>query len=90
MIPLSHAPDLLDPGRRVKERGEWTDGVWVWDGTLVHYLRRYHVALPEEFLAHMAANAWTVPPMSDDDMDELCRLRFPFWDGGVAAPVVEA
>jgi len=89
VVCASYATDLLDPnGRGVAERGEHTDGVWFWDGTLVHYLRKYHVALPQEFLAHMAANEWTVPPL--DDMDSILARRYPFRMDDVAAPVAEA
>ena len=90
VIPLAWATDLLDPdGPGVNERGEWTDGVWFWSGTLVHYLRKYHVALPEEFLAHMAANLWAVPPMTDAEVLAISSLRYPFLAEEEAAPVAE-
>ncbi|MDX8148280.1 hypothetical protein SK854_39630 [Lentzea sp. BCCO 10_0061] len=90
VIPLSWETDLLDPdGPGVKERGEWTDGVWFWSGALVHYLRKYHVALPEEFLAHMAANRWEVPRMTDEESLAAACLRYPFLAEEQAAPVAE-
>ncbi|MDX3658654.1 hypothetical protein PV646_15215 [Streptomyces sp. ID05-26A] len=89
MVPMAWATDLID-GRSVNERGEWTDGVWFWSGTLVHYLRRYHVVLPDEFLAHMAANGWQVPRMTDDEALAAACLRHPFLADDVAAPVAEA
>ncbi|MCR3747915.1 hypothetical protein [Lentzea californiensis] len=90
VLPQAWATDLPDPdGPGVNERGEWTDGVWFWSGTLVHYLRKYHVALPEEFLAHMAANQWVVPPMTDDEVLEFSSLRYPYMAEEEAAPVAE-
>lgn len=81
VVSASLAEDLLDPGGRgVPERGEWTDGVWIWCGTLVHYLREYHVSLPAEFLDHMAANGWTAPRLSDDEVEAFGRQRYSFWD----------
>lgn len=35
-----------------------TDGVWAWPQTLTYYVRRYHIALPEEFVAHMGLSNW--------------------------------
>ncbi|WP_394613873.1 hypothetical protein JNUCC0626_28770 [Lentzea sp. JNUCC 0626] len=91
VLPMAWATDLLDPdGPSVNERGEWTDGVWFWGGTLVHYLRKYHVALPEAFLAHMAANGWEVPQMTDEEWLAVACLRYPFLAEDVAAPVAEA
>ncbi|MGI5502950.1 hypothetical protein [Lentzea sp. CA-135723] len=87
LITASPATDLLDPeGPRLRDRGEWTDGVWFWSGTLGHYLRNYHVTLPEEFLAHMRAHHWTVPKV---DHSAVVR-RYPFLAEDVAAPVAEA
>ncbi|MFD4670932.1 hypothetical protein ACFWNN_14435 [Lentzea sp. NPDC058450] len=91
VMPMSWVPDLLDPdGPSLNERGEWTDGVWFWDGTVVHYLREHHVALPDEFLAHMAANGWEVPQMTDEESLAVACLRHPFLADDVAAPVAEA
>lgn len=38
-----------------------TDGRYAWPSDLAHYVERYHVRLPEDFLAHMAAQHWRVP-----------------------------
>lgn len=35
-----------------------TDGVWAWPQSLVYYVRQYHIALPDEFVSHMAVHAW--------------------------------
>jgi hypothetical protein len=40
------------------------DGVYAWPGDLPFYVRRYHVRLRDDFVAHMRANGWTVPPLS--------------------------
>lgn len=42
-----------------------TDGVWLWSGDLAYYVRKYGVALPPEFLSHMAARGWKAPPLDD-------------------------
>ncbi|MGI5182566.1 hypothetical protein ACQEVZ_40555 [Dactylosporangium sp. CA-152071] len=48
-----------------------TDGVWVWRRDLAYYLRRYHVALPDEFRDHAARNGYLVPPMEPRRIVEL-------------------
>ena len=39
-----------------------TDGTWVWPEGLAHYVRVHGIALPDEFVAHMAAHDFGVPP----------------------------
>ena len=43
-----------------------TDGTWLWPADLVHYVRRHHAALPQEFLDHIRTNGYTVPAVPDD------------------------
>ena len=53
--PLSDPPTMIGPPNAR------TDGVWLWPETLSYYVRRYHVRLPEELLAHMRQNGWECP-----------------------------
>ncbi|EJZ17373.1 hypothetical protein NE852_12940 [Rhizobium sp. Pop5] len=39
----------------------WTDGTFLWPSDLSHYVEKYSVGLPREFIKHMEGNAWTVP-----------------------------
>ena len=43
----------------------------MWPGQLPYYVERYHVRLPAEFVAYMAANDWTPPDLDDQDLAEL-------------------
>ena len=64
--------DALDPERdAVAGLGLLTDGEWLWPAELGYYVDEYDVGLPGEFVDHMAANGWTVPTMS---VEELTRL----------------
>jgi hypothetical protein len=45
--------------------------VYAWPEDLAYYLERYHVALPDEFLKHLAAAKWTPPADVDTDQVEL-------------------
>jgi hypothetical protein len=46
-----------------------TDGAWVWPADLPHYLERYHVRLPQEFLDHAARMDWRMPDVVLEDLD---------------------
>jgi hypothetical protein len=38
-----------------------TDGEFLWPSDLAHYVGKYRVGLPGEFLKHMEMNDWQVP-----------------------------
>jgi hypothetical protein len=38
-----------------------TDGEFLWPSDLAHYVEKYRVGLPEDFLRHMEMNDWQVP-----------------------------
>ncbi|MGW6933408.1 hypothetical protein ACWGE0_25355 [Lentzea sp. NPDC054927] len=89
VMSMSCPSDLLDPdGPKVDQRQTFTDGVWLWHGMLIHYLRKYDVALPAEFLEHMAAREWVVPELTDDEVEAICDEHFG--PGPQAAPVAQA
>ena len=50
-----------------------TDGEWVWPSDLVHYVKTYHVMLPQELVEHARRNAWRVPELSADDLVRVSR-----------------
>jgi hypothetical protein len=57
-------PDPVDPnlpemlGLDIK-----SDGVWEWPQYLPYFVRTYHLTLLDEFVEHMKANDWRVPPV---------------------------
>jgi len=53
--------DVLDESGPVGTGTVLTDGEWAWPDDLIHYLEKYHVALPDEFVEHAIANHWHVP-----------------------------
>jgi hypothetical protein len=64
--------DVLDPARTsVASMYLVTDGTWVWPLELAYYIREYHVELPADFVAHMRAQSWKTPGVTDA---ELIRL----------------
>lgn len=53
-----------------------TDGVWAWTDTLAYYLETYHLALPDAFLAMLAAQDFVVPTLGIAEL-RLLRLVAP-------------
>lgn len=45
--------DVIDGSGPIGTASCYTDGEWLWPGDLRHYVSRYHVALPEEFVARV-------------------------------------
>lgn len=58
--------DVIDPEHPIIDPPHFkTDGRFVWPLDLAHYVERYHVALPEAFVAHMRALDWQPPETVD-------------------------
>lgn len=55
----NRANPIID-GRPVGGTTEMTDGEWFWFAGLIHFVEKYNVRLPEEFLRHAAAHGWRV------------------------------
>ncbi|MFJ2554871.1 MULTISPECIES: hypothetical protein [unclassified Streptomyces] len=53
-----------------------TDGTWLWPVELQHYVHRYHVELPEEFLTDVRGSYYTVPAVSSVRAGEIVREVF--------------
>ena len=55
--------DYLDPQGKIIMLGpdNYTDGTWVWTSDVMYYVEKYHIQLPDDFLAHMARNNWRCP-----------------------------
>jgi len=53
------ANPIID-GRAVGGTTEMTDGEWFWFAGLIHFVEKYNVRLPAEFLRHAAAHGWRV------------------------------
>ncbi|MGE0545863.1 MAG: hypothetical protein AB7O24_31460 [Kofleriaceae bacterium] len=64
--------DVLDPkGDYICAPNIHTDGAYAWPEDLAYYLERYHVELPAEFVAHIAAAKWKPPDDVDTTLVEL-------------------
>lgn len=69
---LGPVTDVLEPnGDYICAPNIHTDGAYAWPEDLAYYVERYHVALPPEFLAHLAAAKWKAPADLDTSTIEL-------------------
>jgi hypothetical protein len=50
----------LIEGRREGGVTPMTDGVWYWPAGLIHFIEKYNVRVPQEFIEHAAKNNWRV------------------------------
>lgn len=53
-----------------------TDGTWLWPVELAHYVRRHHIALPAEFVAHIRGNDYAGPVVSHERALEIFNEHF--------------
>lgn len=69
--------DVIDPEHPVSGRNAVrTDGVWIWPDDLAHYVARYHVELPAEFLEHGARMHWSARSLTQAELADLEREMF--------------
>ncbi len=47
-------------GQREGGATPMTDGVWFWPAGLIHFVEKYHVRLPREFMEYAAEHGWQV------------------------------
>lgn len=57
------ASDRANPlieGRREGGATPMTDGVWFWPAGLIHFIEKYNVRVPQEFIDHAKSRAWRI------------------------------
>ncbi|MDX2730990.1 hypothetical protein [Streptomyces sp. PA03-2a] len=59
---------LSDERRDAGPLAIMTDGVWMWPADLAYYVRRYNIALPEDFISHARSLNWVAPDLSPADL----------------------
>lgn len=70
---MSAGPDVLDPEAPVRTGigSLYTDGTWLWRQDLSHYLGKYHVSLPQDFVSHVRSARHQVPKVSERRLTEI-------------------
>jgi hypothetical protein len=67
-----YIPDVLDPSSRVPLSAHpYTDGTYFWTLDLAHYVEKYHLRLPPDFIAHMKSRNWRPPTEEQVDLSSL-------------------
>ncbi len=66
-IPLD---DWFDGTRAIAIQELRTDGEWVWPADYAHYVEKYAVDIPVEFLDLMAKRNWFAPELSPEKLLE--------------------
>jgi len=57
--PSSKANPIVD-GQRRGGVTEMTDGVWFWYAGLIHFIEKYNLRVPAQFVEHAALHNWRV------------------------------
>jgi hypothetical protein len=67
-----YVADVLDPTSRLPfVAHSYTDGTYFWRLDIAHYVEKYHLRLPPEFIRHMAAMNWQIPAKEQLNPDLL-------------------
>ncbi|OON72773.1 hypothetical protein GBW32_32095 [Streptomyces tsukubensis] len=83
------APDVLDPlGPVLPGAGSLrTDGDWIWRADLAHYVEKYHLMLPVDFLSLVRSRAFVVPRVPSEQLRAILTTELgirldPWLDDG--------
>ena len=67
-----YVSDVLDPSSRDPLVPHlYTDGTYLWRLDIAHYVEKYHLRLPPDFVRHMASMNWRPPTKEQVDVNTL-------------------
>jgi hypothetical protein len=52
-----------------------TDGTWLWRRDLAHYVERYHVELPDNFVGALVESGFRMPDLSPQELAALAAAE---------------
>jgi hypothetical protein len=74
--------ELRGDGTLIGENSLRTDGTWFWNSALAYYVKTYHLALDDRFVAHAADSGWRPRHIDTAEMlalcDQLCDADAPW------------
>lgn len=76
-------PCLFDNAHILYGYGCRTDGVWIWESHMDHYIREHNIQIPRDFIEHMKANNFVVPKLSEDELDNIIEDHWPIIRYGI-------
>lgn len=62
---------LSDKEEWIGSTSIYSDGIWLWKNYLVHYLEKYNISLPQDFILHAKNNNWQNSKVSSEREDEI-------------------
>ena len=69
---MGPSEDFLAPSKKnIRPPHIYTDGTWAWTSDVMYYVEKYHIQLPDDFLAHMERNKWHCPRVDKIDRNDL-------------------
>jgi hypothetical protein len=73
--------DWFDGTRGIGSRDVRTDGIWLWPDYFAHYVEKYGVDVPQEFLDHMARQGWIAPELTEAKVREVLEQFYKQFGG---------
>jgi hypothetical protein len=74
------AVDAIDGRARIAGASSLvSDGTWLWRLDLVHYLSKYHLSLPGDFIEHLAQRNYLMSELSESDLEIITTEAIRFF-----------
>ena len=61
-------PDVIDGEQVFLSGGYQSDGDWFWRSDLAHYVLKYNLTLPDDFITHAESFMWSPGVLSGDEL----------------------
>jgi len=75
-------PDVIDGSLVAESASLLTDGSWYWRQDLAHYVEKYHVALPTDFIDHVTSVGTSEVAVAELDVVAAQMAVAVDWSGG--------
>lgn len=69
-------PDVIDGSYQPEPTSHLTDGHWVWRADLAHYVEKYNLRLPQEFIDTVVARNGIPPKITPDEHRRIARAWY--------------
>lgn len=67
----------------------YSDGVYVWDTTLIHWVKKYRIQLPREFLEHFNTHEGFIPKGLKYSVNVQRKKKRFFWKKAITISISE-
>ncbi len=73
---MEKSPDVIDGTHQPDSASPVTDGHWVWRADLAHYVEKYNLRLPQEFIDTVVARNGIPPEITPDEHRRIARAWY--------------